>query len=150
MVIKKREDKEPVFLGGLENTPAQNAQAALTPAPAVVGLQSLLAGLTRTSQSDYLSNIPDDAEFVQTTKYIDKHTTRRERKLVTPTVCRVCGFNIEDAIKRSYDELNAQEKLLIPQILDEHNRVSHPASTKQIITGAEFKKMYAEQKKQEQ
>lgn len=83
-------------------------------------------------------------EYILLETKVDQFTTIRKRKLITETTCRECGFDILENFNTKnnsnlvFSNLYEQQKLTLVDVLNKHNEIMHPLTSKRIISEKEM------------
>lgn len=90
----------------------------------------------------YKQNDPDDPDCVVRKIFIDKFNTKCIRIEVTPSVCRICGFDVAAARHGRWGLVPASERKTVVEALDQHKRVVHTLGDLHIVKKSQLPKQW--------
>jgi hypothetical protein len=95
-------------------------------------------------------NLYDGNHFIISEKKIDKFTTKRNRIVLTPAVCDICGLDLIENIggETPYREMTSAEKEVVEKAVQKHKELVHTSHAKLIVTGDQVPTSYLGEPKQ--
>lgn len=81
-------------------------------------------------------DIYDGKHFIINEKKIDKFNTIRNRIVLTPAVCEICGLDLIDNIggEVPYNDMTREEKDRVVQAVEKHKELMHTPHSQLIVT----------------
>lgn len=85
---------------------------------------------------------PDEPEYIVHKQYIDKFNTKCTRIEITPSVCRVCGFDVAKSRHGRWGLVPATERKTVVEALEMHTRTVHTLGDAHIIKKSQLPKQW--------
>jgi hypothetical protein len=87
-------------------------------------------------------NDPDDPDYIIHNIWIDKFNSKAVRIEVTPSVCRICGFDVAKAKHERWGLVPASERKTVIEALAEHKKVVHTLGDLHIIKKSQLPRQW--------